>query len=87
MSLFPDGERWAEVALGLADGIQTGRYAAGECLGTVKELGVTCIADRPEMRRAVRAVKQGYVVKRGRWHVAGDPPRRPAVAADWPRTA
>jgi DNA-binding transcriptional MocR family regulator len=62
VSLFPDDERWAEVASGLADGIETRRYQPRECLGTPEELAVACIAGRPEMYRALAELeRRGYV--------------------------
>jgi DNA-binding GntR family transcriptional regulator len=73
----PGKTRWADIASGLADGIETGRYAPGEPLGTVEELSLICIAGRETMRRALRELAwTGYVVRRGRWHVADYPPLR-----------
>ncbi len=74
---FPAGTRWAEVASGLADGIETGRYVAGESLGTIEELTFACCVGRKAMRRALlELAATGYVTRRGRYHVADNPPRR-----------
>jgi DNA-binding GntR family transcriptional regulator len=74
---FPGKTRWAEIAPGLADGIETGRYAPVESLGTVEELSLICIVGQETIRRALRELAvTGYVVRRGRWHVADDPPLR-----------
>jgi DNA-binding FadR family transcriptional regulator len=76
-SRFPGTARWSEAASGLADGIETGRYAAGEPLGTVEELArASCVSRRTMLRVLRELAATGYVVKRGRWHVSGDPPRR-----------
>ncbi len=74
---FPGRARWAEIASGLADGIETGRHTPGEQLGSMEELARICIAGREAMHRALcELAATGYVVKRGRWYVSDDPPLR-----------
>jgi DNA-binding GntR family transcriptional regulator len=74
---FPSKARWAEIASGFADGIETGRYTPGEPLGSMEELARICVAGREAMRRALcELAATGYVVRRGRWYVSDDPPLR-----------